>query len=124
MKKYYPYIYGAISGGLTFIAMYYICDHSFKLSTGATLAWSLVGFILVFATTSYTEYAIAEVTRIANKYHFTSEALAERTGMRKSYFKVTNNKLTLVAPRYLWPRILKILKKYEKERDSVENFHL
>ena len=124
MKSYYPYIYGAIAGALTFIAMVYICLHSFAMTTAQSVIWGVIGFILVGASSSYTEYAIAEVQRIADKYHMDDEFLAKLTGMRQSYFKVASDHLNLVAPRYLWPKILKILKKYEKERDNAENFHL
>ena len=108
MKRYYPYIYGAIAGALTFIAMVYICLHSFAMTTAQSVIWGVIGFILVGASSSYMD----------------DEFLAKLTGMRQSYFKVASDHLNLVAPRYLWPKILKILKKYEKERDNAENFHL
>ena len=65
MKRYYPYIYGAIAGALTFIAMVYICLHSFAMTTAQSVIWGVIGFILVGASSSYTEYAIAELQRIA-----------------------------------------------------------
>ncbi len=73
MKKYYPYLYGAFSGFLTFIAMFYICRHSFAMTTGLSAIWGVIGAVLVFASTSYTEYAIAEIERIADKYHLDEE---------------------------------------------------
>ena len=92
-KRYYPYIYGGIAGVMTFIAMFYICRHSFALTNTQSLVWGIIGAILVFVSSSYTEYAIDEI-------------------------------LHLTAPRYLWPRILKILQKYDHERKQAENFHL
>ena len=59
-KRYYPYIYGGIAGVMTFIAMFYICRHSFALTNTQSLVWGIIGAILVFVSSSYTEYAIAE----------------------------------------------------------------
>ncbi|CCK84150.1 Putative uncharacterized protein [Lactobacillus equicursoris 66c] len=124
MKKYYPYLYGAFSGFLTFIAMFYICRHSFAMTTSLSAIWGVIGAVLVFASTSYTEYAIAEIERIADKYHLDEEFLSKLTNMSPSYFRVADDRLHLTAPRYFWPKILKILKKYDRERDQAENFHL
>ena len=47
-KRYYPYIYGGIAGVMTFIAMFYICRHSFALTNTQSLVWGIIGAILVF----------------------------------------------------------------------------
>lgn len=41
MKRYYPYIYGAIAGALTFVAMLYICLHSFAMTTAQSVIWGV-----------------------------------------------------------------------------------
>lgn len=125
MKKgYYPYIYGGIAGVMTFIAMFYICRHSFSLTNTQSLVWGIIGAILVFVSSSYTEYAIAEIQRISDKYHLDEEFLSALTKLSPSYFRVADDHLHLTAPRYLWPRILKALQKYDRERKQVEDFHL
>lgn len=123
-KRYYPYIYGGIAGVMTFIAMFYICRHSFALTNTQSLVWGLIGAILVFVSSSYTEYAIAEIQRISDKYHLDEEFLSGLTKLSPSYFRVADDHLHLTAPRYLWPRILKTLQKYDRERKQVEDFHL
>lgn len=125
MKKgYYPYIYGGIAGVMTFIAMFYICRHSFALTNTQSLVWGIIGAILVFVSSSYTEYAIAEIQRISDKYHLDEEFLSALTKLSPSYFRVADDHLHLTAPRYLWPRILKTLQKYDRERKQAEDFHL
>ena len=123
-KRYYPYIYGGIAGVMTFIAMFYICRHSFALTNTQSLVWGIIGAILVFVSSSYTEYAIAEIQRISDKYHLDEEFLSGLTKLSPSYFLVADDHLHLTAPRYLWPRILKALQKYDHERKQAENFHL
>lgn len=123
-KRYYPYIYGGIAGVMTFIAMFYICRHSFALTNTQSLVWGIIGAILVFVSSSYTEYAIAEIQRISDKYHLDEEFLSALTKLSPSYFRVADDHLHLTAPRYLWPRILKALQKYDRERKQVEDFHL
>lgn len=123
-KRYYPYIYGGIAGVMTFIAMFYICRHSFALTNTQSLVWGIIGAILVFVSSSYTEYAIAEIQRISDKYHLDEEFLSALTKLSPSYFRVADDHLHLTAPRYLWPRILKALQKYDRERKQAENFHL
>ncbi|MBT8823455.1 hypothetical protein BTH86_01950 [Lactobacillus delbrueckii subsp. bulgaricus] len=123
-KRYYPYIYGGIAGVMTFIAMFYICRHSFALTNTQSLVWGIIGAILVFVSSSYTEYAIAEIQRISDKYHLDEEFLSGLTKLSPGYFRVADDHLHLTAPRYLWPRILKALQKYDHERKQAENFHL
>ena len=123
-KRYYPYIYGGIAGVMTFIAMFYICRHSFALTNTQSLVWGIIGAILVFVSSSYTEYAIDEIQRISDKYHLDEEFLSGLTKLSPSYFRVADDHLHLTAPRYLWPRILKTLQKYDHEREQAENFHL
>lgn len=123
-KRYYPYIYGGIAGVMTFIAMFYICRHSFALTNTQSLVWGIIGAILVFVSSSYTEYAIAEIQRISDKYHLDEEFLSGLTKLSPSYFRVADDHLHLTAPRYLWLRILKTLQKYDRERKQVEDFHL
>lgn len=123
-KRYYPYIYGGIAGVMTFIAMFYICRHSFALTNTQSLVWGIIGAILVFVSSSYTEYAIAEIQRISDKYHLDEEFLSGLTNLSPSYFRVADDHLHLTAPRYLWPRILKTLQKYDRERKQAEDFHL
>ena len=123
-KRYCPYIYGGIAGVMTFIAMFYICRHSFALTNTQSLVWGIIGAILVFVSSSYTEYAIAEIQRISDKYHLDEEFLSGLTKLSPSYFRVADDHLHLTAPRYLWPRILKTLQKYDRERKQAEDFHL
>ena len=123
-KRYYPYIYGGIAGVMTFIAMFYICRHSFALTNTQSLIWGISGAILVFVNSSYTEYAIDEIQRISDKYHLDEEFLSGLTKLSPSYFQVADDHLHLTAPRYLWPRILRTLQKYDRERKQAENFHL
>lgn len=123
-KRYYPYIYGGIAGVMTFIAIFYICRHSFALTNTQSLVWGIIGAILVFVSSSYTEYAIAEIQRISDKYHLDEEFLSGLTKLSPSYFGVADDHLHLTAPRYLWARILKTLQKYDHERKHAENFHL
>ena len=123
-KRYYPYIYGGIAGVMTFIAMFYICRHSFALTNTQSLVWGIIGAILVFVSSSYTEYAIIEIQRISDKYHLDEEFLSALTKLSPSYFRVADDHLHLTAPRYLWPRILKTLQKYDRERKQAEDFHL
>lgn len=123
-KRYYPYIYGGIAGVMTFIAMFYICRHSFALTNTQSLVWGIIGAILVFVSSSYTEYAIAEIQRISDKYHLDEKFLSGLTKLSPSYFRVADDHLHLTAPRYLWPRILKTLQKYDRERKQAEDFHL
>ncbi|TXG07750.1 hypothetical protein [Lactobacillus delbrueckii] len=118
-KRYYPYIYGGIAGVMTFIAMFYICRHSFALTNTQSLVWGIIGAILVFVSSSYTEYAIAEIQRISDKYHLDEEFLSSLTKLSPSYFRVADDHLHLTAPRYLWPRILKTLQKYDHERKQA-----
>ncbi len=109
---------------MTFIAMFYICRHSFALTNTQSLVWGIIGAILVFVSSSYTEYAIAEIQRISDKYHLDEEFLSGLTKLSPSYFRVADDHLHLTAPRYLWPRILKTLQKYDRERKQAEDFHL
>ena len=52
-KRYYPYIYGGIAGVMTFIAMFYICRHSFALTNIQSLVWGIIGAILCLHAGEY-----------------------------------------------------------------------
>lgn len=120
MKKntLFPVIYGVISALISFIAMIFICLHSFKLNLQLSIIVAGIFAIFFYVISYFRGHASVEIKRIVYKYKLTDQELAKITGMKASDFPIYHNKLQLILPKRYWPRVLDALQKYEKEREN------
>lgn len=120
MKKssLFPLIYGLISAVITFIAVLFICQGTFRLNLPTSIAIAGVIGIIFYILSYFRGHASIEIKRIVAKYHLTDQDLAEITGMRASDFPIYNNKLQLILPKRYWPKILNALQKYDQEHSN------
>lgn len=122
MKKQalFPVIYAIISAIITFIAVFFICNRTFRLSLSLNILVSGIFALIFFVLSYFRGHASVEIKRIAAKYHLTDQDLAAITGMKPSDFPIYNNKLQLILPKRYWPKILDALQKYEQQQEGED----
>ena len=119
-ESIFPVIYGIISALISFIAVFFICLHSFRMNLQLSIILAGVFAIFFFGLSYFRGHASVEIKRIVYKYKLTDQELAKITGMKASDFPIYHDHLQLILPKRYWPRVLDALQNYEKEHESVE----
>lgn len=119
-ESIFPVIYGIISALISFIAVFFICLHSFRMNLQLAIILAGVFAIFFFGLSYFRGHASVEIKRIVYKYKLTDQELAKITGMKASDFPIYHDRLQLILPKRYWPRVLDALQNYEKEHESVE----
>ena len=119
-ESIFPVIYGIISALISFIAVFFICLHSFRMNLQLSIILAGIFAIFFFGLSYFRGYASVEIKRIVYKYKLTDQELAKITGMKASDFPIYHDHLQLILPKRYWPRVLDALQNYEKEHESAE----
>ena len=119
-ESIFPVIYGIISAVISFIAVFFICLHSFRMNLQLSIIIAGVFAIFFFGLSYFRGHASVEIKRIVYKYKLTDQELAKITGMKASDFPIYHDRLQLILPKRYWPRVLDALQNYEKEHESAE----
>ena len=119
-ESIFPVIYGIISALISFIAVFFICLHSFRMNLQLAIILAGVFAIFFFGLSYFRGHASVEIKRIVYKYKLTDQELAKITGMKASDFPIYHDHLQLILPKGYWPRVLDALQNYEKEHESAE----
>ncbi|MBD0968363.1 hypothetical protein QUW39_04995 [Lactobacillus crispatus] len=119
-ESIFPVIYGIISAVISFIAVFFICLHSFRMNLQLSIIIAGVFAIFFFGLSYFRGHASVEIKRIVYKYKLTDQELAKITGMKASDFPIYHDHLQLILPKRYWPRVLDALQNYEKEHESAE----
>lgn len=116
----FPIIYGVISAVISFIAVIFICQRSFRLNLQLSIIIAGVFAIFFFCLSYFRGHASVEIKRIVYEYKLTDQQLAKITGMKASDFPIYQDRLQLILPKRYWPRVLDALQKYEKQQQAKE----
>ena len=119
-ESIFPVIYGIISALISFIAVFFICLHSFRMNLQLAIILAGVFAIFFFGLSYFRGHASVEIKRIVYKYKLTDQELAKITGLKASDFPIYHDHLQLILPKRYWPRVLDALQNYEKEHESAE----
>ncbi len=119
-ESIFPVIYGIISALISFIAVFFICLHSFRMNLQLSIILAGIFAIFFFGLSYFRGHASVEIKRIVYKYKLTDQELAKITGMKASDFPIYHDHLQLILPKRYWPRVLDALQNYEKEHESAE----
>ncbi len=119
-ESIFPVIYGVLSAVISFIAVIFICLHSFRMNLQLAIITASVFAIFFFGLSYFRGHASVEIKRIVYKYKLTDQELAKITGMKASDFPIYHDHLQLILPKRYWPRVLDALQNYEKEHESAE----
>lgn len=119
-ESIFPVIYGIISALISFIAVFFICLHSFRMNLQLAIILAGVFAIFFFGLSYFRGHASVEIKRIVYKYKLTDQELAKITGMKASDFPIYHDHLQLILPKRYWPRVLDALQNFEKEHESAE----
>ncbi|AJY62099.1 hypothetical protein KQ229_06540 [Lactobacillus helveticus] len=120
-ESIFPVIYGIISAIISFIAVFFICLHTFRLNLQLAIILAGIFAIFFFGLSYFRGHASVEIKRIVYKYKLTNQEVANITGMKPSDFPIYHDRLQLILPKRYWPRVLDALQKYEKEQESTNN---
>lgn len=119
-ESIFPVIYGVISAIISFIAVIFICLHSFRMNLQLAIITASVFAIFFFGLSYFRGHASVEIKRIVYKYKLTDQELAKITGLKASDFPIYHDRLQLILPKRYWPRVLDALQNYEREHESAE----
>ena len=119
-ESIFPVIYGIISALISFIAVFFICLHSFRMNLQLSIILAGIFAIFFFGLSYFRGHASVEIKRIVYKYKLTDQELAKITGMKASDFPIYHDHLQLILPKRYWPRVLDALQNYEKENESAK----
>ncbi len=119
-ESIFPVIYGVLSAVISFIAVIFICLHSFRMNLQIAIITASVFAIFFFGLSYFRGHASVEIKRIVYKYKLTDQELAKITGLKASDFPIYHDRLQLILPKRYWPRVLDALQNYEKEHESAE----
>ena len=119
-ESIFPVIYGVLSAVISFIAVIFICLHSFRMNLQLAIIAASVFAIFFFGLSYFRGHASVEIKRIVYKYKLTDQELAKITGLKASDFPIYHDRLQLILPKRYWPRVLDALQNYEKEHESAE----
>ena len=118
-ESIFPVIYGVLSAVISFIAVIFICLHSFRMNLQLAIITASVFAIFFFGLSYFRGHASVEIKRIVYKYKLTDQELAKITGLKASDFPIYHDRLQLILPKRYWPRVLDALQNYEKEHESA-----
>lgn len=116
--KLFPVIYGFISALISFLAIFFICQRTFKINISIAVGIAGIGAIIFYIWSYFRAHASIEIKRITAKFHLTDQELAKITGMKASDFPIYNNKLQLIIPKRKWAKVLYQLQQYENNHDK------
>lgn len=119
-ESIFPVIYGVLSAVISFIAVIFICLHSFRMNLQLAIITASVFAIFFFGLSYFRGHASVEIKRIVYKYKLTDLELAKITGLKASDFPIYHDRLQLILPKRYWPRVLDALQNYEKEHESAK----
>ena len=119
-ESIFPVIYGVLSAVISFIAVIFICLHSFRMNLQLAIITASVFAIFFFGLSYFRGHASVEIKRIVYKYKLTDQELAKITGLKASDFPIYHDRLQLILPKRYWPRVLDALQHYEKEYESAK----
>lgn len=119
-ESIFPVIYGVLSAVISFIAVIFICLHSFRMNLQLAIITASVFAIFFFGLSYFRGHASIEIKRIVYKYKLTDQELAKITGLKASDFPIYHDRLQLILPKRYWPRVLDALQNYEKEHESAK----
>lgn len=119
-ESIFPVIYGVLSAVISFIAVIFICLHSFRMNLQLAIITASVFAIFFFGLSYFRGHASVEIKRIVYKYKLTDQELAKITGLKASDFPIYHDLLQLILPKRYWPRVLDALQNYEKEHESAK----
>ncbi len=119
-ESIFPVIYGVLSAVISFIAVIFICLHSFRMNLQLAIITASVFAIFFFGLSYFRGHASVEIKRIVYKYKLTDQELAKITGLKASDFPIYHDRLQLILPKRYWPRVLDALQNYEKEHEPAE----
>ncbi|MBI1712947.1 hypothetical protein [Lactobacillus crispatus] len=119
-ESIFPVIYGVLSAVISFIAVIFICLHSFRMNLQLAIITASVFAIFFFGLSYFRGHASFEIKRIVYKYKLTDQELAKITGLKASDFPIYHDRLQLILPKRYWPRVLDALQNYEKEHESAK----
>ncbi len=119
-ESIFPVIYGVLSAVISFIAVIFICLHSFRMNLQLAIITASVFAIFFFGLSYFRGHASVEIKRIVYKYKLTDQELAKITGLKASDFPIYHHRLQLILPKRYWPRVLDALQNYEKEHESAK----
>lgn len=119
-ESIFPVIYGVLSAVISFIAVIFICLHSFRMNLQLAIITASVLAIFFFGLSYFRGHASVEIKRIVYKYKLTDQELAKITGLKASDFPIYHDRLQLILPKRYWPRVLDALQNYEKEHESAK----
>ncbi|MDX5063392.1 hypothetical protein SD915_04100 [Lactobacillus crispatus] len=105
---------------ISFIAVIFICLHSFRMNLQLAIITASVFAIFFFGLSYFRGHASVEIKRIVYKYKLTDQELAKITGLKASDFPIYHDRLQLILPKRYWPRVLDALQNYEKEHESAK----
>lgn len=114
-NKYFPVIYGIISSFISFIAVVFICQRTFKLELPVAIGIAIIFAIFFYGLSYFRGHASYEIKRITAKYNLTDKQLASITGMKTSDFPIYKDKLQLIIPKRKWAKVLYLLQEYDKQ---------
>ena len=97
-ESIFPVIYGIISALISFIAVFFICLHSFRMNLQLAIILAGVFAIFFFGLSYFRGHASVEIKRIVYKYKLTDQELAKITGMKASDFPIYHDHLQLILP--------------------------
>ena len=119
-ESIFPVIYGVLSAVISFIAVIFICLHSFRMNLQLAIITASVFAIFFFGLSYFRGHASVGIKRIVYKYKLTDQELAKITGLKASDFPIYHDRLQLILPKRYWPRVLDALQNYEKEHESAK----
>ncbi|KAB1977461.1 ABC transporter ATP-binding protein [Lactobacillus crispatus] len=119
-ESIFPVIYGVLSAVISFIAVIFICLHSFRMNLQLAIITASVFAIFFFGLSYFRGHASVEIKRIVYKYKLTDQELAKITGLKASDFPIYHDRLQLILPKRYWPCVLDALQNYEKEHESAK----
>ena len=122
MKKsnIFPIIYAIISAILTFIAVFFILFNTFHINLSFTIFGAALIAVISYVYSYFRAHASAEIKRIVYQYGLNDAELAKMTRLKKSDFPIYQDKLQLILPKRMWPRVLHVLQEYEQKQQSKE----
>src|SRR5699024_5636139 len=118
-ESIFPVIYGIISALISFIAVFFICLHSFRMNLQLAIILAGVFAIFFFGLSYFRGHASVESKRIAYIHKLTHTELAIITCMKDRDCPIHHVDLQLLLSKRYWPRVLDTRQNYEKEHDSV-----
>ena len=120
-ESIFPVIYGIISALISFIAVVFICLHTFKLNLQLAIIVAGIFAIFFFGLSYFRGHASVEIKRIVYKYKLTDQEVAKITGMKASDFPIYHDRLQLILPKRYCQEFLMRYKNMKKNANRLRN---